>query len=132
MKSQNRKRLMKLAKDRQRLSNEYRVQLREALDAVVGDVEIPELSDTFWQEIGRRVRCTRKELGITQALVGAVTGLGVASITNIEKGRQHPRLLTLVRMAELFSCDYRDFLPDAQLKAERTARKKRKAKRADR
>ncbi len=131
MKPQNRKRLMKLAQERKRLSDEYRVQLREALDAVVGDVEIPELSDAFYQEIGRRIHRTRKGLGITQALVGAATGLGIASITNIERGLGRPRLLTLVRMAELFECDYRELLPDAELKegSKNTARKKRKAKR---
>lgn len=108
------KQLLALNKKRQRLAVEYQKTMAKLQDGAEGDPP-----DAFYEEIGRRIRTARKEADFTQEVVSLFAGLTRASIANIEKGVQHVQLKTLVRFAELFSCDYRDFLPDARPKKRR-------------
>ena len=64
-----------------------------------------ELED-FCEEIIKR----RKMVGLTQEEVSLFLGLSRATLTNIEKGRQYPSLLTGVRLMKLLGFDVRDYI----------------------
>lgn len=53
----------------------------------------------FYAEVGRRIRQTREERGLTQEALAELVSLTRTSITNIEKGRQKILAHTLVALA---------------------------------
>ncbi len=106
-----------------RLTAEYKDKVQEMKQGLADSCDLGGPSDAFFQEIGARVLAVRNDSGLTQEIVGILVGFTTGSIANIESGRQHPRLVTLVRLGELFGCDYREFLPKGDLK-EKKAKKK--------
>jgi transcriptional regulator with XRE-family HTH domain len=53
----------------------------------------------LYLEFGRRLRRARAGANLTQEELGAKVGLSRTSITNIERGRQHIPLHTLLRLS---------------------------------
>jgi transcriptional regulator with XRE-family HTH domain len=50
--------------------------------------------------LGNRIRCARKECGLTQKELAEQTGLSVKTIQDIEKGRKNPTYDTLTHLME--------------------------------
>lgn len=48
--------------------------------------------------LGDRIRCARKECGLTQKELAGQSGLSVKTIQDIEKGRKNPTYDTLTRL----------------------------------
>lgn len=55
----------------------------------------------FYAELGARVKAARVRCGITQTELAAALGLTRSSIANLEGGRQHPPIHTIVELAGL-------------------------------
>lgn len=115
--------LKELNEAKVRLVAEYREKVQEVRKGLENGGDLPsDPSDAFYQEIGARIRAVRKATGLTQEITSVFVGCTRASIANIEIGKQHPRLVTLVRFGELFGCDYREFLPKGNLKKRKGGR----------
>jgi transcriptional regulator with XRE-family HTH domain len=50
---------------------------------------------SLYKDFGRRLKTARKSAGMTQETLAAQVGLSRASITNIERGRQHIHVHTM-------------------------------------
>ena len=66
--------------------------------------------------LGNRIRCARKECGLTQKGLAEQTGLSVKTIQDIEKGRKNPTYDTLTRLMERLGVS-----PDAAFHSETIA-----------
>jgi transcriptional regulator with XRE-family HTH domain len=67
--------------------------------------------DIFYGDVGRRIRQTREERGMTQEGLASLVMLTRTSITNIEKGRQKLLLHTLVNIASALQVPPADLIP---------------------
>lgn len=56
--------------------------------------------EELYVEFGRRLKAARRRAGATQEDLAGRVGLTRTSITNMERGRQHLPLHTLVRLAD--------------------------------
>jgi transcriptional regulator with XRE-family HTH domain len=72
--------------------------------------------ETFYVELGRRVRQARERAGLTQDVLAARVSLSRTSVTNIERGRQKVLLHTLCGLAEALGVAPVALLPEAALK----------------
>ena len=55
---------------------------------------------TFYPQLGENIRKYRKDRHLSQERLANLVGLTRTSLTNIEKGRQHPPLHTLCEIIE--------------------------------
>lgn len=58
------------------------------------------------EQIGKNIREERKKLGLTQDELGKLLFVTGKQISNYEKGKPLPSLETLLKMAELFHCEF--------------------------
>lgn len=102
--------------EEQLVTAKRRKKLRAAQTALLEEVALPKNfpPSLFYEQIGVAVWRQRKKLGFNQEVVAKYVGLSRASITNIEGGRQRVPLHVLVRLGELFACDYRELLPEVK------------------
>lgn len=66
-------------------------------------------ADKLARVFGDNLRRRRRELGMTQADLSAVTGIHAPDISDLEQGKRSPNLATIARIAEALS------LPPSQL-----------------
>ncbi len=85
-----------------------------ALTMTPACVEICSVGDqnTFYVEVGRRVRLARERLGLTQDSLASQVMLSRTSVTNIEKGRQKVLAHTICSLAGALNVQPADLLPD--------------------
>lgn len=57
-----------------------------------------------YKEIGNRIKNRRKELSITQEQIAEYLDVNPSHISNIESGRSHPSLTSLINIANLLQC----------------------------
>lgn len=67
--------------------------------------------DIFYQQLGENIQKCRKGLKLSQAELANIVGLTRTSLTNIEKGRQHPPLHTLCEIVKHLNISVLDVLP---------------------
>lgn len=67
--------------------------------------------DTFYGEIGRRMRSVREALRMTQAQVAEAAGIDASFYGQIERGVNTPSLKTFVDIAYALKADPADLLP---------------------
>ncbi len=72
----------------------------------------------FYAEVGRRIRQTREERGLTQEALAELVSLTRTSITNIEKGRQKILAHTLVDLATALRVAPATLLPESSTTAD--------------
>ncbi len=60
-------------------------------------------ADPLAKEIGLRLRRLREERDEQQVTVAAAIGIERASLSNIERGRHHPALRTILALADYFN-----------------------------
>lgn len=65
----------------------------------------------FYDELGANIQKHRKGRDLSQDALAKLVGLTRTSLTNIEKGRQHPPLHTLCEIAEQLKVDVSELLP---------------------
>jgi transcriptional regulator with XRE-family HTH domain len=65
----------------------------------------------FYKEIGANIRKVRLERKLSQEELANLVGLTRTSLTNIEKGRQHPPLHTFCDLVEQLKVDFSELLP---------------------
>jgi transcriptional regulator with XRE-family HTH domain len=68
----------------------------------------------LYTQLGRLIRDAREKKGFTQAGLAEATSLSRTTITNIEKGRQHPPIHTLYTIANALTMKVADLLPELQ------------------
>lgn len=74
-----------------------------------------EKEDSFYREIGARIRKSRKVRGLTQDNLARAVRLTRTSITNIEKGRQKLLAHTLCEFAYVLRVELTELLPKLEL-----------------
>lgn len=52
------------------------------------------------KEIGQRIRNRRKMLGVTQNQLAAISGVGINTLTKIERGEGNPSINVLTRVLD--------------------------------
>lgn len=67
----------------------------------------------LYSRIGRRLRTTREEQRLTQEELAARAGLQRTSVTNIERGRQHPPLHVLYSLCDALGVEVSSMLPSS-------------------
>jgi transcriptional regulator with XRE-family HTH domain len=68
------------------------------------------MNDLDFVTIGLKIRERRKALGITQEFIAERLDVNPSHISNIERGRAHPSLTTLVKIASILQCSVDCFL----------------------
>ena len=66
----------------------------------------------FYEEVGRRIRKSRQDKGLTQEFLAEKVRLSRTSLTNIEKGRQKLLLHTLAAIAQALQIAAASLLPE--------------------
>lgn len=64
---------------------------------------------TISEQIGQRVREIRTSLGLTQQEVAEKAGLGLNTVSRIERGQQGVNFENIARIADSFDVPFRDF-----------------------
>ena len=75
-------------------------------------------SQTFYAQLGIRIKGAREERGLTQDALGDSVGLSRTSITNVEKGKQKVLLHTFVNIANTLKVNPESLLPKTQLSSD--------------
>ena len=65
----------------------------------------------FYNQLGENIQKYRQRRKLSQERLANIVGLTRTSLTNIEKGRQHPPLHTLCEILEQLKVDISDVLP---------------------
>lgn len=65
----------------------------------------------FYKELGENIRKLRRKRDLSQEKLADLVGLTRTSLTNIEKGRQHPPLHTFCDLVDQLKVDFSDLLP---------------------
>ncbi|MDU0204000.1 helix-turn-helix domain-containing protein [Paenibacillus sp. MAH-36] len=68
--------------------------------------------DLIYQEIGRRVKSTRRRRGLTQTEFGIKINLSRSSIANIESGIQKVTIHSLYQIGYVLKVSIYDLLPE--------------------
>ena len=69
---------------------------------------------TFYQQLGINIRKYRKQQKYSQDSLAKLVSLTRTSLTNIEKGRQHPSVYTLCEIIEHLKVDVSELLPSVE------------------
>lgn len=67
--------------------------------------------DSFYKEIGLRIKSERIKRDISQKSLGNHLELTRASVINLEKGRHRPSIYQLIQIASFFQIDYSSLVP---------------------
>lgn len=62
------------------------------------------MTELNYKEIGKRIKSRRKELSITQEQIAEHLDVNPSHISNIESGRSHPSLTSLINIANILQC----------------------------
>lgn len=74
--------------------------------------------DTFYTQVGERIKDARKRAGLSQEDLAALIGLSRVSVVNIEKGRQSPPIHLVLEISNALNVSPGDFFPPyAEVKA---------------
>jgi len=65
--------------------------------------------------VGAAVRARRKELGISQEVLAAISGVERSNMGKIERGENNLSVLNLVRIADALECKAADILIAANI-----------------
>ncbi len=65
----------------------------------------------FYEALGTNIQKHRNRLNLSQATLSRLVNLTRTSLTNIEKGRQHPPVYTLCEIAEHLKVDISELVP---------------------
>jgi transcriptional regulator with XRE-family HTH domain len=65
----------------------------------------------FYRELGANIRKLRRKRELSQEELANLVGLTRTSLTNIEKGRQHPPLHMFCDLVEQLKVDFSELLP---------------------
>ena len=65
----------------------------------------------IYQSVGRKIKALRKSAGMTQQQLSEIMGYSRTSITNIEAGRQHIDLETLLELCSILAVEPAELLP---------------------
>ena len=68
--------------------------------------------NTFYIELGKRIKKARKDLHLTQQALADLLDLNRTSITNIEKGKQKLLVFMLVEIAGKLRVSVNELLPE--------------------
>jgi len=68
--------------------------------------------ETFYEEIGVRIKVARIKADIKPDTLGDILGLTRTSIVNIENGRQRPSVHLLLTIAKIFRISFNELLPE--------------------
>lgn len=71
------------------------------------------MNDDMYARIGAQLRAARKRRGINQQDLGTAVGLTRSSIANVEHGRQHIQVHTLVAACHALGLDPADVMTNA-------------------
>ena len=71
-------------------------------------------NQTFYRELGRRIKDARKKSCLTQEALATKISLTRTTVTNIEKGRQQLLVHTLVDIAEALNVAPDTLLPESK------------------
>lgn len=74
--------------------------------------------DTFYVDLGKKIRAVRDQRSVTQASLANATGLTRSSIANLEAGRQRVPVHTLAAIAASLGTSLDDLAPVSQLGAD--------------
>jgi len=66
---------------------------------------VPKIHSAAAAEVGRRIRVTRQELGISLEDLGALSEINWTTIGKIERGASSPTVETIVRLATALEID---------------------------
>lgn len=66
--------------------------------------------DSLYKDLGKRLKTARKSAGLTQQTLADKVGLSRASITNIERGRQHIHIHTMFNICYTLGVNPSDLL----------------------
>src|SRR4051812_31152184 len=75
-------------------------------------------TDSFYTEVGIKIRRAREEIGFSQQKLAFLVKLSRTSITNIEQGRQKLMLHTLLDIATFLKVQPATLLPDIDISLE--------------
>lgn len=67
--------------------------------------------DSFYRQVGEKIRAKRRERGLSQEGLAAAVGLKRPSMSNIEKGRQNILLHTFHDIADCLDVETEALLP---------------------
>lgn len=67
----------------------------------------------FYESLGIKIRERRNLSGLSQEALAKLVGLNRTSLTNIEKGRQHPPVHILCDIAEQLKANISELLPSS-------------------
>jgi transcriptional regulator with XRE-family HTH domain len=73
-----------------------------------------DFNSTLFKILGERIRKKRLDVGLNQEDVAKEIGMGRASVSNIEVGRQQAPLSVLYEISRLFKTDIQLLLPTYQ------------------
>jgi transcriptional regulator with XRE-family HTH domain len=71
----------------------------------------PAHHSAFYEELGENIRNHRKRRKLSQDELAKLVSLTRTSLTNIEKGRQHPPVHTLCDIADQLKVDVSELIP---------------------
>ena len=68
------------------------------------------MADLDFKEIGLKIKERRKNVGLTQEYIANILDVNPSHISNIEGGRAHPSLTSLVKIANILQCSIDYFI----------------------
>lgn len=75
------------------------------------------------QTIGRAIAKYRQAVGLTQAELAEILGIGNDAVSRMERGTTVPTVLRLVELAEIFQCEVADLLTETSTRSLDQARR---------
>lgn len=75
------------------------------------------------QTIGRAIAKYRQSIGLTQAELAEILGVGNDAVSRMERGTTVPTVLRLLELSEIFQCELADLLTESSLRSVDQARK---------
>lgn len=67
----------------------------------------------FMQTIGQAIAKYRQAVGLTQAQLAEILGIGNDAVSRLERGTTVPTILRLLELSEIFGCEVSDLLTES-------------------
>ena len=68
------------------------------------------MSDLDFTTIGKKIKARRLAMGVTQEKIANILDVNPSHISNIERGRSHPSLSSLIKIANILECSVDCFI----------------------
>ena len=68
------------------------------------------MSDLDYKTIGKKIKSRRLAMKMTQETIANILDVNPSHISNIERGRSHPSLSSLVKIANILECSVDCFI----------------------